>query len=88
VAIIVVAVPFALVSQAQAAIIAALVSALAGVAAVGIAVWAALRQPPMDGSDGSQVSSEVATNKISGTVHGDVVQAQEVRGGIRFGRAE
>ena len=88
VAIIVVAVPFALVSQTEAAVIAALVSAVAGVAAVGIAVWAALRQSPVDGPDGAQVSSEVATNKISGTVHGDVVQAQEVRGGIRFGGAE
>lgn len=82
------AVPLVLVSPARAVTLAALVSAVAGITAVGIAVWAALRQPSVDDPDASRSpageASEGVSNEVSGTVHGDVVQARDVQGGVRF----
>ena len=70
-----------LVSHAQANWIATLVAAVAGVAAVGVSVWAALRQPSAPEHD---EPSGGVSNQVTGTVKGQVVQARDVRGGIRF----
>ncbi|WP_035851524.1 hypothetical protein [Cryptosporangium arvum] len=86
VAVVVVAVPFVFLGSARAVVIGALVSATAGVAAVGVAVWAALRQPTVDDAIAIQPEPGAVSNEISGTVHGGVVQARDIDGDIRFNR--
>ncbi|MFI5959776.1 hypothetical protein [Cryptosporangium sp. NPDC051539] len=86
VAVVMVATPFVFLGSTRAVAITALISAVAGVAAVGIAVWAALRQPTADEASPSRTSLGEMSNRISGTVHGDAVQARDIDGDVRFDR--
>jgi hypothetical protein len=73
-----------LVGHAQANWIATLVAGVAGVAAVGVSIWAALRQPSLPKPD---EQSGGVSNQVTGSVKGQVVQARDVQGGIRFDRS-
>jgi hypothetical protein len=89
---------FALVRTDQVGTISAAVSALAAVAAVGVAVWTVLRGqggarprpgawPSGPGHGGTTSGADDHNvNTISGVVGGDASQARDVRGGIVFGR--
>ncbi|GAA0821538.1 hypothetical protein GCM10009525_08520 [Streptosporangium amethystogenes subsp. fukuiense] len=58
--------------------LASVLGAFVGLLGLGLAVFGAVSSPPKDTESGG------VHNEISGTVHGNAVQARDIEGGITF----
>ncbi|MEU4832243.1 hypothetical protein [Streptosporangium sp. NPDC023615] len=68
--------------------LASVIGALVGLLGLGLAVYGAVSSPPEAVSSPSGEAEPEAGdvhNEISGTVHGNAVQARDIEGGITFG---